>query len=158
MEDRQSGDLLLGVAFVLFGAVVGVEALRMPYWERETFFLAPGFVPLLTGVALSLLGVVYGIRAGLAGAWQNWAGWFRDLRTNPENKRLMVLLAIVLVYTVGLVGRMGFFWATLVFHGTIFGYLRIGGWLKWLGVSIGATLFVAVLLPRLFEMPLPEIE
>lgn len=159
MESKpRNGDLLIGVAFALFGVFVVFESLRMPYWERETFMMSPGIVPLCSGAVLLLLGVIYGGKALFAGAWKGWGGWLKGLGSDTEIHRLLILTGIVSFYSIGLVGRVNFFLATLLFHALVFAYLRIGGWVKWTSYSVGATLLVAVLLPKLFDMPLPEIE
>lgn len=134
------------------------ESLRMPYWEQETYLMSPGIVPFLAGTVLCVLGLIYGVQSVWGGALRGWRGWWGNVFSNEENHRLVVLLTLVLIYGVGLIGRVPFFVATLVFHAGVFGYLRVGGWLKWSVCTAGATLFVAVLLPRLFDMPLPGTE
>lgn len=157
-SDAKNGDLLVALGFVLGGGFVVFESLRMPYWEQDTYLMSPGIVPLLAGSVLCLLGLVYGGQSVGSGALRGWPRWVRDLASNEETHRLVVLLSLVLIYGIGLIGRVPFFVATLVFHAGIFGYLRVGGWLKWGVCTAGATVFVAVLLPRLFDMPLPEVE
>ncbi len=153
-----NGDLLLGLAVVAFGGFVVFEAARMPYWEPDMYMMSPGIVPALVGGVLVLMGLVYTLQAILAGGWKGWTVWWQGIVADPENRRLGVLVALMLVYTVGLVGRVPFFVATLFFHGALFGYLRIGAWWKWGTYTLGATLVVAVGLPKLFEMPLPGAE
>lgn len=120
--------------------------------------MSPGIVPLISGAVLALLGLIYGGKAMYAGAWRGWHAWGKGLSSDPEMHRLVILVGIVALYAVGLVGRVNFLLATFLFHALVFAYLRIGGWVKWGGYSVGATLLVAVLLPKLFDMPLPEVE
>lgn len=157
-SEPRNGDFLIGAAFVLFGGFVVFESLRMPYWEKDTFMMSPGIVPLISGAVLALLGLIYGGKAMYAGAWRGWHAWGKGLSSDPEMHRLVILVGIVALYAVGLVGRVNFLLATFLFHALVFAYLRIGGWVKWGGYSVGATLLVAVLLPKLFDMPLPEVE
>ena len=58
-------------------------------------------------------------------------------------------------YVLGLLGRVHFFIATLIYFGAIFTYLKIGSRGKIAFYSLLATFLSAFLLPRLFEMPLP---
>ena len=102
-----NGDLLLGLAVVAFGGFVVFEASRMPYWEKDMFMMSPGIVPALVGSILFLMGLVYSGQALLAGGWKGWSGWMAGLVSDPEFRRLGVLVSLLLIYTVGLVGQIG---------------------------------------------------
>ncbi|MBT5707527.1 MAG: hypothetical protein HOI66_14515 [Verrucomicrobia bacterium] len=71
-SEPRNGDFLIGAAFVVFGGFVVFESLRMPYWEKDTFMMSPGIVPLFSGGVLALLGLIYGGKAVCAGAWRGW--------------------------------------------------------------------------------------
>lgn len=105
-------DAISGLVWMLFGAVVVVGALRMDSmaYMGATTYTAPGFVPGLLGTSLALLGAILTIRARRGGG----TPWLvpGDGASLP---RALAALAMLLVFAVGLVGRVPFWLATGLF-------------------------------------------
>jgi hypothetical protein len=106
-------DLFSGLAWIVFGAAVIAGALGMDRFESQgaTLYSMPGLVPGLLGGMLGLLGTVLCARALQQGALRNgkrplWPGW---------NASLLLAIAFMLLYALGLVGRLPFWLATFVF-------------------------------------------
>lgn len=105
-------DAISGIVWMLFGAVVVVGALRMDSmaYLGATTYTAPGFVPGLLGAALVLMGGLLTVRAR-RGSGESWLAP-GDGATLP---RALAALALLLVFSVGLVGRVPFWLATGLF-------------------------------------------
>jgi hypothetical protein len=116
-------DLVSGLGWIAFGAAVIAGAWRMERFEAQgaTLYSMPGLVPGLLGAVLALLGAGLCARALLGGALAAgqpglWPGW---------NPRLLGALAIMLLYALGLVGRLPFWLATFVF---VAGFIALFEW------------------------------
>ena len=113
-------DIWGGVAWVTFGSVILVEALRMDRFTSmgATVYTMPGFVPGMIGVVVMVLGLVLALR-----------GW-RRLKTSSSslesvapaapiiNGRIGFTILLTLVYAGGLIGRVPFWLGTALFVGT----------------------------------------
>jgi len=106
-------DIVGGGLWIAFGAVIVGEALRMDRFTAmgATLYTMPGFMPILVGGLIMLLGAVLSFR-----------GWRRkragDAQPNDEpmlNRRTLGTLALCLVYAVGLIGRAPFGVSTALF-------------------------------------------
>jgi hypothetical protein len=106
-------DLLGGVAWVGFGALILIESLRMDRFTKmgASLYTMPGFTPGILGGVLVLLGI------GLA-----WRGQRRALKTHREvslqplfNRRISLALPLCLIYAAGMIGRVPFWLATAMF-------------------------------------------
>ena len=105
-------DRLSGIFWILFGIVIIVYSQGMDIREHlgATFLTGPGLVPILLGAALSILGTVLIVRS-FAGRLQSF------LVTGPSvsDRRALLALALMLIYSLGLVGRVDFGIATFLF-------------------------------------------
>lgn len=154
-QAKVAGEFLLAAFLVLFAAFVIEESIRMPQRGHLGIMMSPGFVPLLTGVMLFGLTLCLLVRSIRQGGPAGLGLFFHQVLGDEENRRLLVILGLVGIYIVVLIGNLNFILATLIFHLTIFFYLKVGGYLKVCFWAVVATALVSVLLPRLFEMPLP---
>lgn len=112
-------DLIAGLAFTALGVAVVVESLRMPRFAELNVepYTAPGLVPGVLGLVILILGAVLCLRAAREGGWRLSA---RDAgrRTEPSDpgvSRLLLSIALCLIYAAVLVGSVPFWLATFVF-------------------------------------------
>ncbi len=105
-------DRIGGAFWIVFGAALIVMALGMDIPEHlgATFLNGPGFVPMLLGGALCLLGTILILRTRSG----NLAA-FLDPPGSAREWRAIAALALMLVYSVGLVGRAPFAPSTAAF-------------------------------------------
>lgn len=110
-------------AAVLFVFALTVIALA---WQMPTFtdrggdpYTAPGIVPGVYGVVIAILAGALGFRALKAGALGPGGGKPQGEAAGPSgaysNTRLGIVLALALLFTVGLIGRIPFWAAAAVF-------------------------------------------
>jgi uncharacterized membrane protein len=105
-------DLLGGAFWVGLGTLILIESVRMERFEKmgATVYTYPGFVPGLIGGFIVLL--------GLALAWR---GFSKRSQENAQaipamlNRRLVIALACSLGYSLLLLTRMPFMFATAIF-------------------------------------------
>lgn len=113
---RASADFLTGVLLTALGLAVLYLSWTMPRLAERRIHPAtiPGLVPILLGAALALCGALL--------AWRSWRirepdGWARlgGALASREARRVAAAGALVLVYTLGLVGSMPFAAASALF-------------------------------------------
>jgi len=105
-------DLRGGIGWMVFGTAVVAESLRMDRFTSMggTLYTMPGLVPGLFGALLVVLGGTL--------AWRSWRRMHAGDRSEADpllNRRIAIMLAVTLVYSIGLIGRMPFTLATCLF-------------------------------------------
>jgi hypothetical protein len=112
-------DLVAGLVFMALGLATLVESWRMPRFEDLNVepFTIPGLVPGMLGAIILVLGGVLFLRAARAGGWRlterapDAAPW----STDQGARRLLLSIALCLLYAGGLIGRLPFWLATFLF-------------------------------------------
>jgi Tripartite tricarboxylate transporter TctB family len=112
-------DFIAGLIFMALGLATVVESLRMPRFEHLDVepYTAPGLVPGILGAIILVLGAVLFLRAARAGGWRlmerapDAAPWSAD----RGMRRLLLSIALCLLYAGGLIGRLPFWLATFLF-------------------------------------------
>jgi putative tricarboxylic transport membrane protein len=159
-------DLLAAIVLVLLGLAVVYLSWTMNRLEARHIHPAtiPGLVPLILGAGLTLCGSLLAIRSIRLGQPGAWAGLWQTL-ISPQAVRASTVLAMALVYTLVLVGRMPFWLASAIFifafilvFETVLAETRqpIVRTLFWAAfVAIVGSLFVYVVFQRIFLVRLP---
>lgn len=161
-------NLITALVFVALGLAIIWMSWNMPRLEVRRIHPStiPGLVPMLLGGALTLCGALLAVDS-----WRNvrtspgtWADLGR-IFTGMVFVRVAVLSALVLVYTLGLIGQMPFWLATTIFvTGAIMVFevyltetprslLKSLPWALLQGVIVGIS--VSVLFERGFLVRLP---
>ena len=150
MEEKKARnaakDLFCGVLLVLFGIYVIIDSLHMKVYN--TFIDAPGFFPTIIGAVLVLLGAVLafiGFKLGGARELKEVMNgpFIKQFITSDSTIRVVVLVAMMVVYIYGLLGRVHFIIATSIYLIANFLYLKATKqW--WLGIIIAVAMSVIV--------------
>ena len=153
-----------GILIALFGFATMFASLSMPlaleFEGVQAFMIGPGFLPVIFGGVLGMLGLiraVYGYKNGTGGTLIAAFGVAR----NRQKIIRYLLLTLIFIGFVFSIGRLPFravtFGYFVVFY--IFMYFddikRISVIGKIAALSIGSTLFLAFLLPAMLQIPLP---
>jgi uncharacterized membrane protein YhaH (DUF805 family) len=159
----ERADFWTGLFLSALGFVFAVEAWRMPRLEERGIdpMTVPGIVPGILGIALFALGLILALR-GPSGDRPH-IGLATLIGTENGPIRLALALALNLVFALGLVGRLPFWLATLLYLVTfmsIFGLEpRTPGAMTRaaiiLIVAAAATLGIVYLFETLFYVRLP---
>ena len=148
------GDIVFGLAFVLFAVLMFIGAMNFPYRARMGLITSSAFTPmLLSGLIVILAGVLVFVtmrkpRGTAARAW------FDAVAGNETTRRALLIIAMTAVYIL-LVGRINFIAANLLYLLAMFWYLKIGSPVRIVLFAVGNALFVSLLIPYIFQMPLP---
>ncbi|QYK41746.1 MAG: tripartite tricarboxylate transporter TctB family protein [Paracoccaceae bacterium] len=145
-------DRLSGIGWMIFGAVIVAHALTMETRDYlgATFQTGPGLVPAMIGGAIAVLGLVMTLRSmgGEVIAYFDAEG--------SGGRRVLIALGLMMIYGLGLIGRVHFGVATFLFVTTfVFVFnLPVGGQraLAILGVKAAiAGVLVAVAVSFVFQ-------
>lgn len=109
-EAVAASDLRGAIGWVVFGIAVLIGSITMDRLERQDInpYTVPGLLPGLLGIVIILLGVLLGIRS-----WRRGGARPGGARLHIDHaivRRLSVLVALILIYSVGLVGHGMPFW------------------------------------------------
>ena len=160
-------DLYVAAAFLTLGmAIIGVSLSMPTFYERlQQIYTAPAVVPALHGAIIALLSIWLGVRSLKRGAIEQKIGNVVVVREGYSNMRLAAAALMCLVYAGGLIGRMPFWLATILF---VTAFILLFEWRRGLeprelakraliALAVGAGTGVAVVLvfERLFLVRLP---
>jgi hypothetical protein len=114
MDNSREGwaDRMSGIFWILLGLAIAIHSASMDIAAHlgATFLTGPGFVPMLLGGALCILGLVLVLRSmkGRVEAFLAEPG-------SVSEYRALGAMALMLIYALGLVGRIDFAVATFLF-------------------------------------------
>jgi len=134
-------DFVSGILLVLFGIFIIVNALNLKVYN--TFIDAPGFFPTIVGAVIAVLGGVLtfiGLRlGGLTELKEVLNGEFlKQFFTSDSTVRVVILIAMMVVYIWGLLGRMHFIISTSIYLIANFLYLKATKY-WWLSIIIAVA-------------------
>lgn len=145
-------DLVFGVALVVFGIYVIISSLGMKY--MHSFIDGAGFFPLIIGCVLTVLGALLAFTGIKLGGLKELkevctAKFVVDFFKNDGTIRVLILLAMMIIYMYVLIGLIGFNYATMIYLFCNFMYLQafkkvgpIPGWVIALIVSVALPFVV----------------
>ena len=131
-------DFVSGLLIVLFGIYIIVDSLNMKVFN--TFLDAPGFFPVIVGGVLIVLGGILsfiGFKLGGAAELKEVLNgeFLKQFITGDETVRVLILIAMMVIYIWGLLGRMHFIISTSIYLAANFLYLKaVKQW--WLSILI----------------------
>ena len=126
-EDRDPAriraDLITAIVLVVFGLTVTYFSWTMDRLEVRRIHPAtiPGLVPLFLGIGLTFCGGLLGLRSARLDVKGGGAALIR-LLVSWQAVRVLAVLGLALVYTLGLVGRLPFWLATAIF---VFSFIAV---------------------------------
>lgn len=163
---RARADLVIGVVLWLLGLAVVYGSWTMPRLEQRHIHPStiPGLVPGLLGIGLVFCSAMLTLKALRTPAPGGWAGFFGIFPT-LAGARVTALVVMVLIHTLGLVGRIPFWAAGALF---IFSFICVfelwltsnpKPWkstLAWaVGIGLGAGIGIHYVFERIFLVRLP---
>jgi putative tricarboxylic transport membrane protein len=114
---RNAADLVSGVVLALLGLALLYGSWTMPRLEERGVhpLTVPGLVPGLLALALLACGAMLAVGAWRGGNLGPGLAGLAALAAGPQAGRVATAMALVLVYTLGLVGWLPFWLATALF-------------------------------------------
>ena len=118
-SNMSKADFVMSIGLIAFGVIVLVLSIQMPRFEELDVnpYSVPGIVPGLLGIIVGFLGLVLLIRSILRGGYavnitkDTIVAFFKDEST----RRLSITLVICLGYAFGILDRMPYVVATILF-------------------------------------------
>lgn len=152
------GDLVVGIALILFGIITAVVSLKMKIFK--TFLDAPGLFPLMLGclfVVLGLMLLVPSLRDGAVGEAKKSLGKQAILEFARDDKtiRTLILIAFMVIYIFVLIGRIPFTLASWLYLMATMLYLKSTKIWKIILISTLASVLISVAFRYGFRIPLP---
>ena len=126
-ERNAAKDLFSGILLVIFGIYIVHEALNLKIYN--TFIDAPGFFPSIVGTIIAVLGGILtfiGFKLGGIQEIKEICNFkvFRDFIVNENTMRVIILIAMMIIYIWGFLGRIHFIAATSIYLAANFLYLK----------------------------------
>ena len=120
-------DFVTGVILTLFGIYVIIASLNMKVYN--IFVDAPGFFPLIIGVAIAALGAllaIIGIKTGGIAEFKEvcTGAFMKAFFTDDRTIRVLILFGMMLIYIFVLIGRMHFIISSSIYLVATFLYLK----------------------------------
>ncbi|MBX3603148.1 MAG: tripartite tricarboxylate transporter TctB family protein [Rubrivivax sp.] len=162
MPADRRGDLWFSLLLTALALAVVIESWRMPRLENLGVhpMSAPGLTPGVIGLVLLLLGLLLLVRslrerraAAARAAASAAPAAPAATAASGDGARALLATVLCLVYALGLLGRLPFFWATGLFvfaFVVAFAFERARPW-RTLGGAAAMALFSAVSVTLLFE-------
>lgn len=165
MPADRRGDLWFSLLLTALALAVVIESWRMPRLENLGVhpMSAPGLTPGVIGLVLLLLGLLLLVRSlrerraaaarAAASAAPAAPAASAASAASGDGARALLATVLCLVYALGLLGRLPFFWATGLFvfaFVVAFAFERARPW-RTLGGAAAMALFSAVSVTLLFE-------
>lgn len=152
-------DFVTSVLLIALGLGALIESWRMPRLEHLAInpYTVPGIVPGLLSAIILVLGTVLLVRSLRRGGWRIEFGAARGLLRDEAARRLGLSLVLTFGYAVGLVGRVSYWLATVLF---VFFFIGLFEWkgalvpaqrVKAVGIALGQALVVATVVSAVFQ-------
>lgn len=149
-----AGDLVLSFFVMVFAVLMIIGALNFPRRARMGVITSPAFTPILLSILVIILCTVLIVVTFKKFGMVSIPQWFKGVIADEKMQRSFILIVIIGVYIL-LVGRIPFLIANIVFLAVMYWYLKIGSWKKVVLYSLASGVFVSLLVPYIFQMPLP---
>ena len=145
-ERKEAKDFASGILMMAIGAFIMFDALNMKVYN--TFLDAPGFFPAIVGGVILILGAIQTYIALRLGGLKELkevmnGGSLKALLTDEGTIRVLILIAMMVVYIWGFLGRVHFIIATSIYLTANFLYLKaLKHW--WISIVIAVATSVIV--------------
>lgn len=161
-ESLRKADVVFSIVLIILGIYVLREALKMPVTGlpgtvEQEFYLSPGFFPTLIAVILMIMGLalfINGIRSGGSISKKDLVRFVKMFSSEIAIKS-MIIVGLILIYTVVLLGKIPFFWATFIFLASSMFFLKATSWWRIILISGLGSLLITYCFGTLARIPLP---
>ena len=148
------GDILFGLAFILFAVLMFVGAMHFPYRAKMGLITSSAFTPMLLSGLVAILAAVLILITLRKPRGTAAREWFVAVSGSDTTRRALLIIALSAVYIL-LVGRINFVVVNCLYLLAMFWFLRIGSPARIVLFALANGLFVSLLIPYIFQMPVP---
>ena len=147
---QKSAELAVAALFLLLGAIVIADSVRLGTGWQEVHGPRPGYFPFYIGLLICLASLVNMARALLLPPAAN-----RPFVHVGELKMVLAVLVPTAVFA-GLVGWIGMYVSAILYIGFFMRWLGKYAWWKVLAVSFGTATVFYLVFEKWFKVPLPK--
>lgn len=138
----------------MYAVLMSIGAYNFRWHPRMGVVTSPAFTPILLSALVTILSCVLIGATLMKHGKVSLIRWFRGVVGDERMQRSLILIVLTGVY-VFLIGRGSFIAVTTVYLFAMYWYLKIGSLRLIILYSLAAGLLVSVLIPYVFQMPLP---
>jgi len=161
-ESLRKADVIFSIILICLSIYILIESLRMPVTGlkgtvEEEFYIAPGFLPTIVTVILMIMGLfllINGLKSGGKISKKDIINIIQVIKSENFVKSV-IMVALIIIYTFILIGRLPFFWATFIFLTISMLFLRATSWWRIILISAVASLVITYSFGTLARIPLP---
>jgi putative tricarboxylic transport membrane protein len=147
---RKSAELVVAALFLLFGAIVIVDSVRLGFGWQEIHGPRPGYFPFYIGIIMCVASLVNVVRALMVRGADNKA--FVEV---GQLKMVLAVLVPTALYAL-LVTWIGIYASSVLFIAFFMRWLGKYPWWKVAGVSLGTAVVLYLVFEKWFKVPLPK--
>jgi hypothetical protein len=147
---RKSAELVVAALFLLCGAIVMTDSVRLGFGWQEVHGPRPGYFPFYIGLIMCVASLVNVVRALMVRGADN--------KTFVEVGQLKMVLAVLVptaLYAL-LVTWIGIYASSVLFIAFFMRWLGKYPWWKVAGVSLGTAVVLYLVFEKWFKVPLPK--
>ncbi|MDR3265367.1 MAG: tripartite tricarboxylate transporter TctB family protein [Synergistaceae bacterium] len=150
-------DFITAILLMAFGAAMFAGALKMRMYQ--TFFISPGFFPMILGILFAFFGLVLLYTSSRRGGWPDArrilsSGNLGRSLASPVLKKGSVVFLLILAY-VALLGTIDFLYLTMGYLFFTFFFLKAAKWYWIIVISIVGAVIIHVVFRYFFRIPMP---
>jgi hypothetical protein len=150
-------DFITAVLLILFGAAFFMGARNMKIYQ--TFFVSPGFFPMILGITFVFFGCVLLYTSSLRGGYADAlrilsADNLKRGFTSPVFKKGGVVFLLILAYVTPL-GRFNFVALSIAYLFLTFLFLKAAMWYWIIAISVAAPIVIQLVFSKIFRIPMP---
>jgi hypothetical protein len=149
-----AGDYIIGGLFIIFAILMFIGAYNFQWRPRMGIMTSANFTPMLLSVLVVLLTVLMMILTRRRFGKVNFRVWMKGVLADEKMQRSFILIGMIAAY-IFLVGLIHFVIVNILFFFAMFWYLKIGTLVRTIIYAVLSGLFVGMVVPYVFQMPLP---
>ncbi len=159
MNDKKYIDFMGAVALILFSIAVIVGSILLHQDTGEVFYLSPGLMPFILGVALlftSILHLADSLKNGGASArTKEVREWFGRVVRDKTCHGMLIGVLIMAAYIYVLLSFLPFWLSSVIFMVVLMMFLKSASPVRILLISVIAVALIVLLFQVMFRVPLP---
>jgi len=148
------GDIVIAISIIIFAVLMFIGAQFFPHRARMGTITSARFTPILLSILVIILCCVLIIITIRKYGKVSPKDWFLEMLADEMTKRSLILIIMIGVY-IFLVGQVNFITINILYLFVMYWYLKIGSWQMIIIYSVISGLLVSVIVPYIFQMPLP---
>jgi len=148
------GDIVIAISIIIFAVLMFIGAQYFPHRARMGMITSAKFTPILLSILVIILCFVLIMMTIRKYDKASLKDWFLESLADETTKRSLILISMIGVY-IFLVGQLNFIAINILYLFIMYWYLRIGSWKMIIIYSLVSGLLVSVIVPYIFQMPLP---